>query len=43
MENGLNSEGNVVKFDNEPTDFDYYYEAFPKLRKKYEYQEETTE
>ncbi|MDO4163276.1 MAG: BACON domain-containing protein [Bacteroides sp.] len=39
MENGRDSDGNVVKFDNEPKDFEYYYTAFPKFREKYEFQE----
>ena len=43
MEGGLNSEGNVVRFANEPSDFEYYYKAFPKYRAKYEYQEDITE
>ena len=36
MEKGLNSEGKMVRFDNEPTNFDKYFEAFPKFKEKYE-------
>ena len=39
-ENGLNSEGDLVKFDNEPTNYEYYYNFFPGYRKKYEIVEE---
>ena len=39
-ENGLNSNGKIVKFDNEPSDYEYYYEFFPGYRKKYEIIEE---
>lgn len=34
------SEGNSVGFDEPPTDFEYYYEAFPKMRAKFEIKEE---
>lgn len=36
QEIGIDSEGKKARFDNEPTTFDYYYEAFPKFKKKYE-------
>lgn len=36
QEIGVDSEGKKARFDNEPTTFDYYYEAFPKFKKKYE-------
>lgn len=36
QEMGVDSEGKKARFDNEPTTFDYYYEAFPKFKKKYE-------
>ena len=36
QEGGFDSEGNKVRFDNAPTNFEYYYEAFPKMRMKYE-------
>lgn len=39
-ENGLDSKGKLVKFDNEPTDFEYYYNFFPGYREKYEMKEE---
>ena len=39
-ENGLNSNGKIVKFDNEPSDYEYYYDFFPGYRKKYEIIEE---
>lgn len=42
-ENGLDSNGKLVKFDNEPTDYEYYYEFFPGYRKKYEIVEEREE
>ncbi len=43
MENGFDSNGKVVKFDNEPKNFEYYFEAFPKYRKKYELTEENND
>ena len=39
-ENGLNSNGKIVKFDNEPSDYEYYYDFFHGYRKKYEIIEE---
>ena len=39
-ENGLDSKGKLAKFDNEPTDFEYYYDFFPGYREKYEMKEE---
>ncbi len=39
-ENGLDSNGKLVKFDNEPTDYKYYYDFFPGYEKKYEIIEE---
>lgn len=42
-DNGVNSEGVLVGFDNEPVTFDYFYEAFPGTRDKYEIKEEMTE
>ena len=38
--NGLDSNGKVAKFDNEPTDYEYYYNFFPGYREKYEIKEE---
>lgn len=37
MEYGVDSNGNIAKFDNEPRNYQYYFEAFPKYRYKYEY------
>ena len=42
-ENGRDSEGKPVKFDNEPTNYEYYYEFFPGYRDKYEIKEEREE
>lgn len=39
-ENGIDSDGKLVKFDNEPTDYEYYYKFFPGYREKYEIKEE---
>ena len=39
-ENGLDSNGKKVQFDNAPTDYEYYYNFFPGYRKKYEIKEE---
>lgn len=43
QENGINSDGVLVGFDNEPITFDYYYDVFPGTRDKYEIKEELTE
>lgn len=43
QEGGVNSEGTLVGFNNEPTTFDYYYNVFPGTRDKYELKEEYTE
>ena len=43
QEGGINSEGTLVGFDNEPVTFDYYYDTFPGTRDKYELKEEYTE
>ena len=43
QEGGINSEGVLVGFENEPVTFDYYYDAFPGTRDKYELKEEITE
>ena len=41
-EKGINTVGDAVGFDNiEPT-FDYYYDAFPGMREKYELKEEVS-
>lgn len=39
MENGFNSEGKMVRFDNEPTTFDEYFKAFPKFKDKFKLNE----
>lgn len=39
-EPAYNSEGENVGFTNAPTNFEYYYEAFPKFRAKYYMEEE---
>ena len=38
--NAYDSEGKVAKFDNEPTDYKYYFDFFPGYEKKYEIIEE---
>lgn len=43
QENGINTEGVLVGFDNEPITFDYYYNVFPGMREKYEIEEEFLE
>ena len=43
QEKGLNSAGEVVRFDNEPKSFSYYYDVFPGAEKKYELKDEITE
>lgn len=40
QEGGLNSEGKLVHFDNAPSNFEYYYQAFPLFRQKYEINED---
>lgn len=41
-EKGVNSTGGVVGFDNVEPTFDYYYDAFPKMRDKFELKEEVS-
>lgn len=43
QENGLNSEGEVVGFDNEPTSTEYYFEKYPLMRGRFEFNDEMTE
>ena len=43
QEKGINSEGNVVKFSDVPSTFDYYYDAYPRYRAKYEMKDEYEE
>lgn len=40
QEDGRDSEGRIVRFDNTPHNYEYYFQAFPKFRAKYEMQEE---
>lgn len=43
MENGIDAQGNAVKFNNTPSNFEYYFNAFPLYRAKYEINEEDSE
>lgn len=43
QEQGLNSIGELVRFNNVPQTFDYYYDVFPGMREKFELKEEITE
>ncbi|MDO5460041.1 MAG: BACON domain-containing carbohydrate-binding protein [Bacteroidales bacterium] len=43
QEQGRNSLGELVRFNNVPLTFDYYYDVFPGMREKYELKEEITE
>ena len=36
QEQGRNSLGEIVRFDNAPSSFEYYYNVFPGMREKYE-------
>lgn len=36
LENAIDSNGKPAKFSNTPTNFEYYFNAYPKYRKKYE-------
>ena len=36
QEMGIDSKGTPVKFSDEPTNFEYYFDAYPKYREKYE-------
>jgi hypothetical protein len=38
--NAYDSDGKSAKFDNEPTDYEYYFNFFPGYREKYEIKEE---
>ena len=38
--NAYDSNGKSAKFDNEPTDYEYYFNFFPGYREKYEIKEE---
>lgn len=37
QEKGIDSDGNAVGFENVPTSSEYYFEAYPLLRNRYEY------
>lgn len=37
QEKGIDSDGNAVGFENVPTSNEYYFEAYPLLRNRYEY------
>ncbi len=39
---GIDSKGNIVGFNNQPKNFEYYYSVFAKYRQKYEIREENT-
>ncbi len=43
QENGVDTEGDVVGFDNEPTSPEYYFEKYPLMRGRFEYNDEMTE
>ena len=43
QEKGINSAGKIVKFSNIPATYDYYYDAFPMYRAKYEMKDEYEE
>lgn len=43
QENGVDAEGDVVGFDNEPTSPEYYFEKYPLMRGRFEYNDEMTE
>lgn len=40
QEKSYDSEGNIVGFDNAPTSTEYYFEAYPLYRSRYEYNDE---
>lgn len=40
QEKGYDSEGNLVGFDNVPTSAEYYFEAYPLYRSRYEFNDE---
>ena len=40
QEKGFDSEGNVVGFSNTPTSAEYYFEAYPLYRSRYEFSDE---
>ena len=43
QENGIDSNGNHVGFSNEPTSREYYFQAYPLMRGRYEFNDEIVE
>jgi hypothetical protein len=43
QEKGIDSEGRSVGFDNTPTSREYYFERYPLLRGRYEFNDEIEE
>ncbi len=43
QENGIDSNGNHVGFSNEPTSREYYFQAYPLMRGRYEFNDEIAE
>ena len=43
QENGVDSNGNRVGFSNEPTSREYYFQAYPLMRGRYEFNDEIVE
>ncbi|MBO5890982.1 MAG: hypothetical protein J6Q28_06115 [Alistipes sp.] len=43
LEKAIDSEGNSVGFENVPTNYEYYFEAYPDYRGRYEFNEEMEE
>lgn len=43
QEKGYDSEGNLVGFTNTPTSSEYYFEAYPLYRSRYEFKDEIAE
>jgi hypothetical protein len=43
QEGGVDSNGNRVGFSNEPTSREYYFQAYPRMRGRYEFNDEIEE
>lgn len=43
QENGVDSDGEVVGFSNEPTSTEYYFDKYPLMRGRFEFNDEMTE
>lgn len=43
LEKAIDSKGNSVGFDNVPTNYEYYFEAYPLYRGRYEFNDEIEE